>query len=83
MSRGGGAAPKTQPTGWVFCTRAGADGITVRWQRGETMAYILDGQRIGDYTTVAGILDTIPVAAKGWTDLAEVRLLGKRWLRQQ
>ncbi|MGH3773444.1 MAG: hypothetical protein ACRDRW_18975 [Pseudonocardiaceae bacterium] len=38
--------------------------------------------RGGDDTT-AGVLDTIPVAPTGWTDLAEIRLLGQRWLRQR
>lgn len=75
--------PKTAPVGWAFLARPGADGITVRWRRGERTAYILDGQRIGDHATVMGVLDTVPVAQAGWTDLAEVRLLGQRWLRQQ
>ena len=82
MTRGG-ATPKTTPIGWAFLTRSGEGGITVRWRRGEAMAYILEGLRIGDHTTVAGVLDTIPVASTGWTDLAEIRLLGHRWLRQQ
>jgi hypothetical protein len=82
MSRGG-AAPKTVPVGWVFLARPGGDGITVRWRRGERAAYVLDGRRIGDHVAVTGVLDTVPVAQAGWTDLAEVRLLGQRWLRQQ
>ena len=47
------------------------------------MAYVLHGHRIGDHTTTAEVLDTIPVAPTGWTDLAEIRLLGQRWLRQR
>lgn len=82
MSRGG-AAPKTAPVGWVFLSRPGGAGITIRWRRGERTAYVLEGQRIGDHAVVRGVLDTVPVAQAGWTDLAEVRLLGQRWLRQQ
>lgn len=43
----------------------------------------LDRFRHGDDTTAAGALDTIPVTPTGWTDLAEIRLLGQRWLRQR
>ncbi len=32
---------------------------------------------------MAGVLDTIPVSPSGWTDLAEVRLVGQRWLHRQ
>ena len=82
MSRGG-AAPKTAPVGWVFLDGHHPEGFTIRWQRGESVAYVLDGRRIGDHTTVAEILDTIPAAPAGWTDLTEIRLLGQRWLRQR
>ena len=81
MSRGG-ATPKTAPVGWVFLDRHHEEGITIRWQRGDWVAYVLEGQRIGEHGVV-GVLDTIPVAPTGWTDLAEVRLVGLRWLRQQ
>lgn len=79
----GGATPKTAPVGWVFLDRHRADGFTIRWRRGDPVAYVLDGRRIGDHATVAGVLATIPVAPAGWTDLIEIRLLGQRWLRQQ
>lgn len=82
MSRGG-AAPKTAPVGWVFLNRPHEDGFTVRWRRGEPVAYVLEGKRIGDHTTVAAVLDTIPVSPSGWADLGEIRLTGKRWLAQQ
>ncbi|MGI9002372.1 MAG: hypothetical protein ACR2GH_11990 [Pseudonocardia sp.] len=32
---------------------------------------------------MAEVLATIPVSQKGWTDLAEIRALGTRWLRRQ
>lgn len=79
----GGATPKTALVGWVFLDRHRHEGVTIRWRRGEPVAYVLHGHRIGDDTTAAGVLDTIPVAPTGWTDLAEIRLLGKRWLRQR
>ena len=31
----------------------------------------------------AEVVATTPVATSGWTDLAEIRLAGQRWLRQQ
>jgi hypothetical protein len=54
--------------------------FTVRWRRGDQVAYVLDGQRIGDHG-IADVLGTIPVAPAGWTDLAEIRSLGQRWVR--
>ena len=79
----GGATPKAAPVAWVFLDRHRHEGVTIRWRRGEPVAYVLHGQRIGDDTTAAGVLDTIPVAPTGWTDLAEIRMLGQRWLRQR
>lgn len=75
--------PKTALVAWVFLNHLRREGITIRWRRGEPMAYVLHGHRIGDHTTTAEVLDTIPVAPTGWTDLAEIRLLGQRWLRQR
>ena len=46
------------------------------------MAYVLAGQQVGNHS-MTEVLDTIPVPQKGWTDLAEIRALGKRWLRRQ
>lgn len=68
--------------GWVFLDRHRHDGYTIRWRRGEALAYVLSGKRLGDHGNV-DILDTIPVVRSGWTDLAEIRLLGQRWLREQ
>jgi hypothetical protein len=79
----GGATPKTALVGWVFLDRPRHEGYTIRWRRGDPVAYVLHGHRIGDHTTTAGVLDTIPVAPTGWTDLAEIRSLGQRWLRQR
>ncbi|HET9254017.1 MAG TPA: hypothetical protein VFO16_02300 [Pseudonocardiaceae bacterium] len=43
------------------------------------MAYVLSGQRVGDHG-MNEVLDTIPVPPSGWTDLAEIRQLGHRWV---
>lgn len=81
MSRGE-SIPKTAPVGWVFLDRLRKDGITIRWRRGEPVAYVLEGKQVGDHAA-AGILDKIAVGPAGWTDLTEIQMLGQRWLRQQ
>lgn len=78
-----GTTPRAAPVGWVFLDRHHHEEVTIRWRRGEPVTYVLHGQRIGDDATTTGILDTIPVAPTGWPDLAEIRLLGQRWLRQR
>ncbi|MDQ3153392.1 MAG: hypothetical protein M3R63_17340 [Actinomycetota bacterium] len=81
MSRArGGAMPVTQPVGWVFLDRDNNAGYTIRWRRGDSVAYILAGQQMFSHQTVHA-LDTIPVSPSGWTDLAEIRLTGERWQR--
>jgi len=75
-----GSASKVTPVGWVFIARNREDGYTVRWRRGDAVAYVLGGQQLGNHGIVE-VLDTIPVLPKGWADLAEIRLLGQRWLR--
>ena len=78
MNHRGGATP-TALTGWVFLDRH-HDGYTIRWRRGDPVAYVLVGKLVGDHG-MDEVLETIPVTSCGWTDLAEVRLLGQRWLR--
>ncbi|MGH7928981.1 MAG: hypothetical protein ACREQV_14425 [Candidatus Binatia bacterium] len=75
--------PKTAPVGWVFLARHRREGITVRWQRGDRLAYVLEGKRVGDHSTTTGLLDTVPVSPAGWVDLAEVRLIGEKWVRSK
>ena len=82
MSSRGGATPTTAPVGWVFLDRHRADGFTIRWRRSDSVAYVLSGQRLGDHG-MSEVLGTIPVLPAGWTDLAEIRQLGQRWLRQR
>jgi hypothetical protein len=74
------ARPKALPVGWVFFDHHRTDGFTIRWRRGEPVAYVLDGQRLGDHA-MTNVLGTISVAPTGWTDLAEIRQLGQRWAR--
>ncbi len=64
--------------GWVYLDV----GYTVRWRRGDPVAHVLYGQQMDNHGT-AGVVDTIPVAPSGWTDLAEVRQLGQRWWSRQ
>jgi hypothetical protein len=79
---GGGAAPTTALVGWVFLDRYRHDGYTVRWRRGDPVAHVLAGHQIGNLGMV-DVLDAVPVSPSGWTDLAEIRTLGQRWLRHR
>ncbi|MGH3933117.1 MAG: hypothetical protein ACRDTF_24440 [Pseudonocardiaceae bacterium] len=72
------AVPKAAAVGWAFLDA----GYTIRWRRGDPVAYVLAGRQFDNHGTV-DVLDTIPVATSGWTDLAEIRLAGQRWLSQQ
>ncbi len=76
MSRGG-ATPKTAPTGWVYLSSA---DCTIRWQRGDTEAYVLGGNKVGKWT-IEDVIGTFPVSHMGWTDLQEVKLAGENWVR--
>jgi hypothetical protein len=80
VSSRGGATPKALPVGWVFFGRHRNEGFTIRWRRGDPLAYVLNGQRVGDHG-MTEVLGTIPVLPAGWTDLAEIRALGQRWIR--
>jgi hypothetical protein len=60
MSHGGGTQT-IAPIGWVFLDCHREDGFTVRWRRGELVAYVLDGKRVGDHA-MTGVLGKIPVA---------------------
>lgn len=78
--RQGGATPKTLPTGWVFFNRQRSEGFTIRWQRGDPEAYVLKGNTVGSWT-MEGLIGRIPVSAKGWVDLAQIRVIGQQWVR--
>ncbi len=81
MVKRGGRVPKRHPVGWTFLDHHRHDGYTIRWRRGDTVAYVLPDHQLGNHS-MAEVLDTIPVPQKGWTDLAEIRALGTRWLRR-
>ncbi|MGQ0776529.1 MAG: hypothetical protein ACT4NY_19240 [Pseudonocardiales bacterium] len=69
---------KAAPVGWVQLP----GGYTIRWRRGDPVAHVLPGRRADDHG-MAGVVGTIAVSPSGWTDLAEIRQVGQRWLRGQ
>lgn len=71
-------AGRAAPVGWVQLP----GGYTIRWRRGDPVAHVLSGEQLDNHGMV-GVLDSIPVSPSGWTDLAEIRQLGHRWLRGQ
>lgn len=77
--KGGGVTSSTAPTAWAFFGGGRSPGFTIRWKRGDTVAYVLSGRR--DDHGMHDLLATIPVLPTGWTDQAEVRQLGQRWIR--
>jgi len=73
--------PMTSPTGWVYLS---SSNCTIRWRRGDNVAYIFDGKQMETYPDESlriDVLATIPVSSRGWTDLADVRLAGEKWTR--
>lgn len=54
---------------------------TVRWRRGDAVAYVFADRHTGDSQDTHGTIDTIPVSKTGWSDIADVRLIADRWLR--
>lgn len=78
MSRGG-AVPAHRPTGWIYLR---SRDCTIRWQRGDNMAYIFEGKQMKTYPDEplrANVLTTIPVSSKGWIDLNQIKILGEKW----
>lgn len=72
--------PKTSPTAWAYLH---SGDYTIRWQRGDNAAYIFSGKQMDtspDNTLKVKIFDTIPVSPSGWTDQAEVRRAGEKWV---
>jgi len=75
---GTGGAARFAVVGWVFLEA----GFTVRWRRGDPVAFVFRGQQL-DRHGPAGVLDTIAVPASGWTDHVEIRQVGQRWLQRR
>ncbi len=82
MSRGG-VVSSPSPTAWVYLSPG---DCTIRWQRGDSVAYIFDGKQMETYPDVPlkvgiDVLATISVSSQGWTDLAEVTRVGESWVK--
>jgi len=75
---GTGGSARFAVVGWVFLEA----GYTVRWRRGDLVAFVFRGQQL-DHHGTAGVLDTIPVPPSGWTDLGEIRQVGQRWWQRR
>lgn len=76
----GGVTPKTLPTGWVFFDRPAA--MALPFAGSDREAYVLRGNKVGSWT-MEGLLGTIPVSSKGWSDLAEIRSTGVQWVHSK
>lgn len=74
---GTGATPRYALVGWALLDA----GYTIRWRRGDPVACVFRGDQMENHGK-AGALDTIPVPPAGWTDVAEIRRAGQRWLRR-
>ena len=66
-----------QPVMWVYL----ADGCTVRWRRGDDVAYVFADRQASDGAGTVSAIDTIPVSKNGWTDIVDVRMVATRWRR--
>ena len=74
----GGAMPSTSPTALVYLN---SGDCTIIWQRGDTVAYIFNGNQVKNNPAKTEAIDTFPVSSQGWTDLAAVRLAGENWVK--
>ena len=80
MSRGG-YWPAYRPTAWAYLA---SGDCTIRWQRGDTVAYIFEGKQFDTYPDkplTVEVLATVPVPRKGWIDIAHVRRVGEDWVK--
>jgi len=80
MSRGG-AAPAYHPTAWAYIS---SGDCTIRWQRGDEIAYVFPGKQLETYPDEAPrvkVLDTFTVAREGWDDIEHVRMVGEYWVK--
>jgi hypothetical protein len=76
-----GTSAHAAPIGWVHL-RGGAhapEGYTIRWRRGETVAYVLVGKQL-DSHAITGVFTTVEVPLHGWFDMSHIRAHGQRWL---
>lgn len=78
-SNRGSSVSRPGPVGWVYLE----DGFTIRWRRGDTVAYVFSGEQPWADPATTPVVATIPVAKKGWTDHTQIRSLGQRWVREK
>ncbi|MGH3931477.1 MAG: hypothetical protein ACRDTF_16080 [Pseudonocardiaceae bacterium] len=76
-----GVSAHAAPIAWLYL-RGGAhapEGYTIRWRRGDPVAYVLVGKQLSSHA-VTDVIATIEVPLSGWVDVAHVRAHGQRWL---
>ncbi|MCA1676886.1 MAG: hypothetical protein LC799_33500, partial [Actinobacteria bacterium] len=73
----GSGSSSRPPIGWLYLP----EGYTVCWQRGDKVAYVFKGKQMDAYPHRAA-LGIVPVSPTGWTDVADIRAAGERWLKQ-
>lgn len=76
-----GVSAHTAPMAWVHLRGDvnASEGYTIRWRRGEAVAYVLAGKQLSSHA-VTGVLTTLDVPTQGWIDADHVRAHGQRWL---
>jgi hypothetical protein len=77
----GAAAPAYRPTAWAYLP---SGDCTIRWQRGDRVAYIFEGKQLETYPDEplkVEVLATVRVLPKCWTDIAHVRRTGENWVK--
>lgn len=75
--------PMTSPTAWVYLP---SGDCTIRWQRGDKVAYVFTGRQLQAYPDESPrveVLDTITLLSKSWTDVAQVRRTGEKWVKDR
>ncbi|MGH3916262.1 MAG: hypothetical protein ACRDTC_23070 [Pseudonocardiaceae bacterium] len=79
--KGIGGSVHAAPIGWVHLRGDvnAPEGYTIRWRRGEAVAYVLAGKQLSSHA-LTGVVATVDVPSRGWVDLADIRAQGQRWL---
>jgi hypothetical protein len=75
----GGAAPAYRPTAWAYLA---SGDCTIRWQRGDTVAYVFEGKQLDTYPDKplkAEVLDTIHRLFAVFSGLLSVRSCRRVW----
>ncbi|MGH3913363.1 MAG: hypothetical protein ACRDTC_08135 [Pseudonocardiaceae bacterium] len=80
MRKAVGGSVHVAPIGWVHVRgdATAPEGYTIRWRRGEAVAYVLAGKQLSSQA-VTGVIATVDVPPRGWVDLAHIRAQGQRW----